>query len=44
MNLCKKDCKKCTYFNSCGGCSYCEASLCDSNCKVCGSICIKRGK
>lgn len=43
MNLCKKSCEKCFYFNRCGGCSFCEASICDSNCKSCGSICVKRG-
>lgn len=44
QNLCQKQCSNCSNKKRCGGCSLCEASICDRNCKMCGTICIKRGK
>lgn len=44
MNLCGRSCKRCVYFNRCGGCSFCEASVCRYNCKYCGTLCLKRGE
>lgn len=43
ISLCNKDCCKCINFNRCGGCSLCEAAICDRNCKICGTVCMKRG-
>jgi hypothetical protein len=43
MSLCGRDCKnKCKYFNECGGCSLCEASLCGKNCTSCFAMCFQR--
>lgn len=42
MGICKKDCSKCILKSKCGGCSLCEASLCNNNCSNCSSICPKR--
>lgn len=43
-NLCKKDCENCINVKRCGGCSFCEACICDNKCNICGTVCMKRGK
>lgn len=43
-SLCKRSCNLCNYYNRCGGCSLCEAAICNKNCKGCGSICPMRGQ
>lgn len=41
--LCGKDCSKCVLQKDyCDGCSLCEASLCDKNCKACYALCPER--
>jgi len=42
-NLCNKNCSLCSFFERCGGCSLCEASICNNNCVNCGTLCFKRG-
>lgn len=42
MGLCRRNCNKCTFIEVCGGCSFCEASLCNNDCSMCFSICPKR--
>ncbi len=43
MSLCGRDCEnKCKYFSECGGCSLCEASLCNKNCASCFAMCFQR--
>jgi hypothetical protein len=39
MRSCKSKCNSCKYFKRCGGCSFCEALLCQKNCDQCSSIC-----
>ena len=43
-SLCGKQCSRCNFYERCGGCSLCEASICGENCMECGSICPKRGE
>lgn len=41
--LCKRKCINCLlYKKSCGGCSLCEASICNNRCNTCFSLCPKR--
>lgn len=40
--LCGRDCEKCVMKERCGGCSFCEASLCIKDCKRCSALCPKR--
>lgn len=43
MSLCGRDCKNnCKFYGECGGCSLCEASLCNENCESCFAICFER--
>ncbi len=42
MGLCGNNCDQCNYKNICGGCSFCEASVCSKNCDTCIAICFNR--
>ncbi|WP_027633411.1 DUF4417 domain-containing protein [Clostridium hydrogeniformans] len=42
-SLCKRDCNKCTHIKRCGGCSLCEAAICNNVCFKCGILCPRRG-
>lgn len=42
-SLCKRNCTICIFFERCGGCSLCEAAICDSKCGRCGTLCPRRG-
>lgn len=41
-SLCGKDCYRCVLFESCRGCSLCEASICSRNCRSCFALCLNR--
>lgn len=36
------NCRKCLFRQRCGGCSHCEAQLCEQNCKACDTLCPQR--
>ncbi|MTI67830.1 MAG: DUF4417 domain-containing protein [Firmicutes bacterium] len=40
--LCGVNCSKCLIRSYCGGCSMCEASLCNKKCESCFSLCPER--
>jgi Fe-S cluster biogenesis protein NfuA len=42
-SLCKRNCNNCIFFNRCGGCSMCEASICNGICTKCDALCPRRG-
>lgn len=42
MALCGRNCEECLYNNECGGCTLCEASLCEKNCSSCFALCFER--
>lgn len=40
--LCGNSCNTCILESICGGCSLCEASICNENCNKCAATCFKR--
>ncbi|OPZ95095.1 MAG: hypothetical protein BWY74_00061 [Firmicutes bacterium ADurb.Bin419] len=40
--LCGNNCNTCILKNVCGGCSFCEASICQRNCNRCSATCFIR--
>lgn len=40
--LCGRQCNKCVLHERCGGCSLCEAALCNKSCRQCYALCSNR--